>query len=240
MPGKIKLLIYLALWKRPQITELCFRGIERLRQHPDFDIKVLAVASEGEMLPLCEKYDILCVTHTNEPLGKKKNFGLQAARTLDFDYMMEIGSDTLVLNELLDEYKKNFIGIHHFFGIGDCAFICSETRACRRVGGASTYGGGRMISRHAIETMDFKLWPDNYNKGLDNASVFKLAREGGFWYQQLKPGPVPLVFDVKSEENIWKFNHLHGVEYDVNILLDKLSDAEFVAIKDMWSVYAAN
>lgn len=237
MPGKIKLLIYLALWKRPKITELCFMGLNRLRKHKDFDIKVLAVASEPEMLALCEKYDVLCVTHSNLPLGKKKNFGLQAARALDFDYMMEIGSDTLVLNELLDEYRKNFIGVHHFFGIGDCAFICSETQACRRVGGASTYGGGRMISRHALETMEFKLWPDDYNKGLDNASVFKMAR-GGFWYQQLKPGPVPLVFDIKSEENIWKFNHLTGVEYDVNRLLERLSADEVGAIKDLWAAYA--
>lgn len=238
MPGKIKLLIYLALWKRPQITELCFKGINRLRQHPDFEIQVLAVASEPEMLTLCEKYNVLVVTHSNEPLGKKKNFGLQAARGLQFDYMMEIGSDTLVLNELLDEYKNNLIGLHHFFGIGDCAFICSETQACRRVGGASTYGGGRMISRAALEAMDFKIWPDALNRGLDNASVFKLAREGGFWYRQLKPGAVPLVFDIKSEENIWKFNHLHGVEYDVNKLLERLSAEEVSTIKEMWAAYA--
>src|SRR5688572_25004201 len=141
MPTKIKLLVYLALWKRPRITELCFMGLNRLRQHPDFDIQVLAVASEPEMLPLCEKYNVHVVTHTNLPLGKKKNFGLQAARSFKFDYLLEIGSDTLVLNELLDKYKKDFIGVHHFFGIGDCAFIDSETQSCRRVGGASTYGG---------------------------------------------------------------------------------------------------
>lgn len=238
MPGKIKLLIYLALWKRPQITELCFKGLNRLRHHPDFDIQVLAVVSEPEMLTLCDKYNVIAVTHSNTPLGRKKNFGLQAARALQFDYMMEIGSDTLVLNELLDEYKKDFIGVHHFFGIGDCAFIDSETRACRRVGGASTYGGGRMISRHALEVMDFKIWPDGLNRGLDNASVFKLAREGGFWYKQLKPGQVPLVFDVKSQDNIWPFNHLIGCEYDVNRLLDRISIEEVNAIKELWAVYA--
>ena len=95
-----------------------------------------------------------------------------------------------------------------------------------------------MISRHALETMDFKLWPDSLNKGLDNASVFKLAREGGFWYQQLKPGKMPLVFDVKSEENIWKFNHLNGVEYDVNKLLAKLSPEEVQDINELWATYA--
>jgi hypothetical protein len=236
MQGKIKILIYLALWKRPIITELCFKGINRLREHPDFDIQVLAVASEPEMLPLCEKYNVHVVTHDNLPLGRKKNFGLQAAKSFDFDYLMEIGSDTLVLNELLDEYK-NLIGVHHFFGIGDAAFIDSESQSCRRVKGASTYGGGRMISREALEKVGFKLWPDHLNKGLDNASVFRMAREG-FFYHQLKPGPVPLVFDVKSEVNIWPFNHLIGRPYDVNILLDRLSGKEVEAIKELWSVYA--
>lgn len=238
MHAKIDLLIYLALWKRPAITEICFKGINRLRQHPDYNIQVLAVASEFEMIELCEKYNVTVVTHTNLPLGRKKNFGLQAARQLKFDYLMEIGSDTLVLSELLDDYKREFIGLRDFFGIGDAAFIDSETKACRRVSGASTYGGGRMISRAALEKMEFKIWPDDYSKGLDNASVRRLAINGGFFYQQLKPGPVPLVVDIKSEENIWKFNHLTGVEYDVNRILEKLSAEEVSAIKDLWAVYA--
>jgi hypothetical protein len=237
MQGRIKILVYLALWQRPKITEICFKGLNRLRQHPDFDIQVLAVASESDMLPLCEKYDVHVVTHDNLPLGRKKNFGLQAARSFEFDYLLEIGSDTLILNDLLDGYKA-FIGTHHFFGIGDCAFIDSETQACRRVGGASTYGGGRMISRVALEKMNWNIWPDDRNKGLDNASVFNIARIGGFFYQQLKPGSVPLVVDIKSDVNIWPFNHLLGVPYDVEKILEKLSNEEVEAIKEIWTSYA--
>lgn len=232
---KTKILIYLALWKRPQITELCFKGINRLRLHPDFDIQVLAVASEQEMIPLCEKYGVHVVTHTNLPLGLKKNFGLQAAKSFDFEYILEIGSDTIVLNELLDRYKQEFIGFQDFFGIGDCAFIDSESIACRRVSGASTYGGGRMISRRALEAVDWKLWPDDINKGLDNKSIFRLA-SAGFFYQQLRPVGIPMVFDVKSETNIWPFNHLLGVDYDVNRLLERLSDDEVATIKELWGV----
>jgi hypothetical protein len=238
MQTKIKLLIYLALWKRPQITELCFKGLNRLRQHPDFDIQVLAVASEPGMLHLCEKYNVMCVTHSNEPLGKKKNFGLQAARGLQFDYLLEIGSDTLILNELLDQYVlSGFIGSEHFFGVADCAFIDSESQACRRTGKASTYGGGRMISRAALEAMEFKIWPDDRMKGLDNASVMKMAM-GGFWYKQVKPAEIPMVVDVKSEVNIWPFNHLVGVEFDVNRILERLSEEEVSAIKELWAVHA--
>lgn len=236
MPGKIKLLIYLALWQRPRITELCFMGIDRLRKHPDYDIQVLAVASETEMLPLCEKYNVNVVTHTNLPLGQKKNFGLKAAKQFQFDYLMEIGSDTLILSELLDEYK-NEIGVSHFFGVGDAAFIDSETRLCRRVTSASTYGGGRMISREALEKMEFRIWPDGFSKGLDNASVMNLARNG-YWYKMIKPGEFPMVFDIKSEVNIWPYNHSIGVEYDPEILLSKISAEEVSVVKELWAMYA--
>ena len=238
MQGKIKILIYLALWRRPEITELCFKGIERLKRHPDFDIQVLAVASEAEMLPLCEKYGVHVVTHDNLPLGRKKNFGLKAAKSFEFDYLMEIGSDNLILSELLDEYKKDFIGLQDFFGIADIVFIDTESESCRRVTRKRNhYGAGRMMSRAMLETLDFKMWPDMSGVSLDTSSVHRLAT-AGFFYRQVSAGEVPLVVDIKSQENIWPFDHSLGGEYDINLILEKLSQAEVDAIKELRSVYA--
>jgi hypothetical protein len=91
MRTSTKILIYLAVWKRPQITELCFLGIQRLRR--SFNVEALAVISEEEMKPLCEKYGVHWVMYKNEPLGEKKNYGLRKAKEFDFEYLMEIGSD---------------------------------------------------------------------------------------------------------------------------------------------------
>ena len=44
---------------------------------------------------------------------------------------------------------------------------------------------------------------------------------------------------VKSEVNIWPFNHLIGRPYDVNVLLDRLSDTEVDTINDLWVSIAA-
>src|SRR6478736_8593969 len=125
MQTPTKILVYLAVWKRPEITELCFRGVKRIQQHPDFDIQALAVISEPGMIGLCEKYGIAWMMYKNEPLGEKKNAGLQKAKEFDFDYLMEIGSDDIVLNELLEDYKK-YIGENEIFGIADAAYINSE------------------------------------------------------------------------------------------------------------------
>src|SRR6478609_9144885 len=138
MQTSTKLLIFLAVWKRPYITEICFNGIKRLKEHPDYDVQALAVISEEEMIPLCEQYGVNWVMYKNEPLGEKKNFGLQKAKEFKFDYLMEIGSDDLILNELLDDYK-NYIGKHDFFGITDAAYVNSETGECRRLTSKATY-----------------------------------------------------------------------------------------------------
>lgn len=228
-----KILIYLAVWKRPEITELCFRGIKRLQAHPDFSIQALAVISEDEMIPLCEKYGIAWTMYKNDPLGEKKNFGLQKAKEFDFDYLMEVGSDDLILSELLDDYKK-YLG-KDFFGISDAAYINSETGECRRLISKSTYGAGRMISRKALDKCNWFLWQDRLNRGLDNNSVFALQRRG-INYERVKPMDFPGVIDVKSQANIWKFNYYLGVEYDINQVLKRISEPEKEILESLYVI----
>lgn len=229
--AKIQLLIFLAVWKRPKITELCFLGIERLKEHPDYDIETLAVISEYEMITLCEKYNVHYVFHDNNPLGKKKNFGLQEAKKFNFDYLMEIGSDDLILSELLDTYKSIN---HDFFGIRDIVYLNSETGECRRKIGSSTYGAGRMMSRKLLEKVNFRLWRDDLNRGLDNYSIISVMRKR-IGYMQIKDGEFPMVIDIKSKDNIWRFDENLGVEFDKKKLFERLSKKEIELIESLYA-----
>lgn len=229
-----KILVYLAVWKRPEITEICFRGIKRMQEHPDFSIQALAVISEESMIPLCEKYGIAWTMYKNEPLGAKKNAGLQKAKEFDFEYLMEIGSDDLILNELLDQYKPLIDEMEDFFGIRDAAYINTEGGECRRLISKSTYGAGRMISRNALKRMQWRIWADKLSKGLDNNSVFNFNR-AGFVYKQVQPIEFPCVVDLKSRENIWKFNYFLGVEYDVKEILKRISSEEVEMIESLYA-----
>lgn len=229
MQTSTRILIYLAVWKRPEITELCFAGIKRLKQHPDFIIEALAVISEESMIPLCEKYGIHYVMHENKPLGKKKNYGLQEAKSFQFDFLMEIGSDDLVLTELLDVYKK-FMVKYDFFGVRDIAFLCSETGACKRVTNHTNIGAGRLISRRALEKTNFIIWKDDIDRGLDKRSEIELYK-ANFNYWQIPPSETPLIIDVKSSENLWKFSQFKGDDYDFNLIMDKLSFEEQELLK---------
>jgi hypothetical protein len=223
-----KLLVYLAVWKRPHITEICFNGIKRMQTHPDYDIQAVAVISEVEMIPLCEKYGVNWVMADNKPLGRKKNTGLQFCKQFDFDYLMEIGSDDLITNRLLTHYKE-FLS-HGFFGVRDLAYIDSESGECRRLKSKTTFGAGRIISRSYLDKCGWQLWKDHLNKGLDNNSILKFAHNR-IGYKMVPEMDRPGVIDLKSSTNIWKFNRGLGEPYDKNLIFDDLSNVEIEMIE---------
>lgn len=222
--SNIKLLIYLAVWKRPVITEICFMGIKRLQKIPGFDIQALAVISEESMIPLCEKYGVDWCFTKNEPLGAKKNYGLAQAIRKQFDYLVEIGSDDILKDEFLDLYSWD----RHVFALSDFLMINTEDGECRRrTKHMAYYGTGRAISRIALEAVS-KLWPDNINKGLDNNSTYILAKNG--FGEKRVACDDPVVLSLKSDVNIWPFESL-GIEYPLDKALNGLSEEEINAIR---------
>src|SRR5690242_11011768 len=93
--------------------------------------KALAVISEKEMIPLCKKYSIDFVEHENEPLGKKKNFGLTESLKKDWDYLIELGSDNLILNSIFDYYLPAMKSGEDFFGFTRVIYVDSVSLMCR-------------------------------------------------------------------------------------------------------------
>jgi hypothetical protein len=221
---QVKLLIFLAVWKRPEITEICFMGINRLRKSGLFPIDVLAVISEVSMITLCKKYDIDYVMYKNEPLGEKKNFGLKVALTKDWDYLIEIGSDDLLKTEILEEYSKYF-GKYHLIGLERFIFLNSDDLACREYRNASLFGVGRAMSRESIKNIG-ELWSNKLNRGLDNNSTAKFHR-AKYMDVRIKK---PLAIDIKSQVNIWPFNYLEGKKIDFETAVEGLSQEEINAI----------
>jgi len=135
----MKLLVFLAVWKRPEITEICFMGLVRLRKKSRHPIEAFAVISEESMIPLCNKYDIKYTFYKNDPVGEKKNHGLTEAMKLEWDYLIEIGSDDLVKNELIEKYEPYF-GKYEMFGTKDSVIINSENGHCNRLTSDTPYG----------------------------------------------------------------------------------------------------
>lgn len=230
---KYKLIVFLAVWKRPEITEICFMGLNRLAKK---GVKSFAVISEESMIPLCEKYGIEFCFYKNDPLGEKKNFGLTQLMKKDFDYMIEIGSDDLLKDEILELYPFD----RDVMCLKDFAVINSETGECRRLRDRDAkFGLGRAVSKKALESVKcadgmYRLWGDKYQHGLDNNSMMRLASKG--YLEKRYASDYPLAIDIKSAVNLWPFRYDMGSEYSYDDAIKGLSEEEIEAIKSLQHV----
>jgi hypothetical protein len=87
------------------------------------------------------------------------------------------------------------------------------------------FGAGRMMKRSVLERANFNLWPEQLNRGLDTGSLYALSKMG-IKYHKTYPVEEPFVVELKSQENIWKFNYTWGNEYPIENVLSKLSEKE--------------
>src|SRR5258706_4726897 len=155
-----KILFYLAVWKRLEVTELCFMGLKRLMEYSG--ASAFAVISEKSMIPLCKKYGIDFFEHENRPLGLKKNAGLNELMKKEFDYLIELGSDDLILNSVIDLYKPMMKSGEDFFGSNKILFIDSTNGQCRSYEALEGqygmgWGLGRCVSRKLLEKVGSKV-----------------------------------------------------------------------------------
>jgi hypothetical protein len=125
-------------------------GLNRLIKNSRFPSDAFAVISEESMIPLCEKYAIQYTFYKNNPLGEKKNYGLNEAMKLEWDYLIELGSDDILKDEILDLYTPYF-GKEHFFGAKDFCLVNSVDGDCRRLKSDTVYGMGRCFSREILQ-----------------------------------------------------------------------------------------
>lgn len=139
-----KILAFVAVWKRPEITRRCFEGIKQL------GLPIFAVVSEDWAEDLCKEFNADYVRTENKPLGLKFNKGLEGALKKDFDYLMTFNSDTLINPELLkvyEYYMKEGIGL---IGV-DKVYFVQDNQAKHVDYQYQIIGAGRMISKEALE-----------------------------------------------------------------------------------------
>lgn len=115
----------------------------------------------------------------NKPLSDKFNIGLQGLRDIPFDYLFITGSDDIYTPGLWRAYEHLAQHkLYDYVGLLDFYFTdFQKTKYCpgfqhNRLG--EPHGAGRMISREVIEKMDFTLWDNGLNSGLDASMTKRL------------------------------------------------------------------
>ena len=140
----------------------------------------------------------------NHPLGRKKNEGLSRAMSLEWDYLMELGSDTVytdLLWELLADYLmcgEPAFGFRNIY-IYEPKLHKAVFEDGYHIGRRDTItalGPGRCLRRDVVDRC-FPLWVDAAPFGMDGDSDHKLFN-CGFPVTVIDNQRLPVLCDVKG------------------------------------------
>lgn len=153
------------------------------------------------------------IIHPNKPVSKKWNYGLQHAKKLNFEYLVITGSDDIFSTDLWDHYKTLTV---QYFGLLDFYFLDYATSKIKYQGGfmanrqGEPHGAGRALHRSVLDAVNWKLWDDTLNEGLDASmtkSLSNLILSTEFIKVQSKGW---VAMDIKTKDNIHKANEYQG------------------------------
>jgi hypothetical protein len=194
------------LWKRPEVTELCFDGILQLMVDSKHDYSVVCAISEESYKSVCESYGFKWVWTENNPLGEKINTAIKTALSLEWDYLMMMNSDDVVKAELIDFYYQPFFdNLNPYFGVNKVTYVNFYTHeAVEYIYNFSVLGIAKCISRGTVKKMGGNLYEPKQNRCLDDTMLDRMMRAGApptiVQYDGM------LAMDFKSDVNIWPWD----------------------------------
>ena len=174
------------------------------------------------------KLDVLCVgtDHSylwsdfnyiekpNKPLSVKWNSGIKKLREYDPDYVICMGSDDVLSDE---GYKKihqlmesgvdfvGFIDIYIYSIVHDRMKLWDGYKGERR---GEPIGAGRTYSKKFLDRLDWDLWSDDRDSGLDWLSWGKVKKHN-FRKSLISCRDFPL-YDIKDGKGMTKFKEFNS------------------------------
>ena len=215
----MKYLFFIALYKRLEVTNKCFKNLAKLQE--DNNMNVFCVCSNLDEANLCNSYGFDYTIEENFPLGRKFNRGLKEAMKLDFTHLIQLGSDDIITQDLLDAYD----GVDDaYFGINRYHVTNGKEAKFWIYGwnGQEIYspiGAGRVFKKETLETAlkGGDLWPGDACKGLDGLSDTNMMLRG-FRCKLIKFDGVGII-DMKTEENLHSYEDVKQCEeVDIKML----------------------
>jgi len=213
----MKILILIPVWKRNEILEICIKGIKNLiKQTPQHQFIPLFIISQEdpeikENYQLVKNYQTLIFT--NKQIGAKHNAGINyALKYLEWDYLMNLGSDDIINPQLFSKYydplllqAKPVIAIENLYFLD---YYKKQYYFLPNYNGALPIGGARLIDRTILQWLAdhfTNLYDNNINHGLDSNSYQKIKQHTGATPTIPITETFPALIDIKTNTNI---NHL--------------------------------
>ncbi len=188
-----KLAVILPYWGRPEVTKLCFERLNEQRLKFNFDV---FVSGDNDSIVPSGFYTI---DVPNLPLGNKLNSLI--SNTTKYDGVIILGSDNFVSDSVFELYQTIDCTKEVFYGFDDCHVYDAWSNQLKYgITYKDTIGVARLWTKPTLEKMEYKLYQDERNKGLDTNSKFNMLTNG------IKEVRLPynghFIVDVKCEDNI--------------------------------------
>lgn len=185
-------------YNRPRILDLWLTSIDRLRGV--CGPMPVVVVSEREDRISCEEHGVHHIYQDNHPVSFKWNTGVQWLLGQGVDYVMIVGSDDIVSNNLMRniwlaaEEGYDVIGIDKLYFYGN---IRGRSSVFIPLQSPRMLGVCRTISRSVLEPINGVICPKGVNSGMDALVTKTIA-------PHVKTTKIVdgMVVDVKSRRNI--------------------------------------
>jgi len=205
-----KLAVIVPTYLRPNITNLCLSRLAKQSIMFGFDL-IIAGSDENRY----SNYGYYFWTK-NLPLGKKHNTLLKSTLQLKkYDGVILIGSDDFVSDSVFEHYLTADMSekaMYYFEGI---YFYDTKSKRKGYLDKAIT-GVGRCFTRPLLEQLNYTLWSENKNKGLDRDSLNRIKKTGALL---IKNDINHFILDVKTglniSKNIFKFAEKTDADFSV-------------------------
>lgn len=220
----MKIAVLVPVWKRPEIFKIMADNLK----FPDWiDATVVASVSPddpdfNENLKIATDHKFFIHVEENFPVGAKMNSAIASMLEMEWDYMLGINSDDILLEEYFEDAREYMDAGHPMIGMREViAWDCvGHTGGMKmRLGDSHTckvWGGGRFISRDAIEKTYKKLgyvYTNELNSGLDTSSQRNIF-ENNIFFQQIIALEKCYLIDLKTEININPYFSLKNVPHE--------------------------
>lgn len=219
--ASLRICLLTCLWGRHALSKLMLDYYARLADEmlDLFDLQLMAVGSEGRVTErLVRDRGFWYLEHPNAPLGRKWNAGLRDLRSHAPDVVVTVGSDDFISREGLLLLWSQVHAQILYGGWRDMFFLDLESRrSCYWPGydltaarAGEPVGAGRFYSAQLLDTLDWNLWLDSLERGLDGVAHQRVQAHlsADVLLNACAIDRRGCILGVKTSQNLWSYARL--------------------------------
>lgn len=178
----MKVVLITCVWQRPVITAAFWRFVSHLRNWwlPHELHVVVAGSDEPDQEKMARDAGAEYLNVPNQPLGRKFNATLTAARHRKPDAVLVMGSDDVFCETTARAYLP-FLADARYVGLKDFYFYHTVNGNFGYWGGYVTRrrkgepaGGGRVLPAEYLDKLEWQLWANDKHHGMDHSAFQRL------------------------------------------------------------------